>query len=527
MFKLKIRKRNKERKIIWSKIRHYIDFWILCCCCIVAFNIHPNNTTDSEYSSQEKSKMIYVFHDYEWNKYILNEAIHGSANSYEYLFNDEVPDSIKKETNNQYKDSVSLKNEVDSKANNTQSWDYSSETKDNQISIENMIDDLGLSSDNEDNYLIINLSNNESNTNNEISPNGNSDLYIIKEETWSLTIEKETSQKNTTETTTENNSNNTSTDNSENIEVDSINNIELLNAKTFSFVSEWRIIPILVQRNEIPFNSTKTQNLGTVTSSNWNSDTTNSWVTIIPDYASCDTPRWYKIIHWDSVLAYKQLDNAPDICNIERRYCWNWKLSWTYTQQGCSTNENYTFESRWEIQPVSKETEIKWWARQNPDWTVTVKNQKIWAYDFNTRTRSDYSYSDNYKDEGEWVEQTSKPHRWCTTPRWEKIQDWQFIQAFKHENWFSDAPCEAQIRLCTMWELLWTYTESTCKTRDTSFIDRINGSPTRKTYSKEKVERIKKQIKNEEIYYKNARKEYVKSTNSDALDRILRILDED
>jgi hypothetical protein len=46
-----------------------------------------------------------------------------------------------------------------------------------------MIDDLGLSSDNEDNYLIINLSNNESNTSNEISPNGNSDLYIIKEET--------------------------------------------------------------------------------------------------------------------------------------------------------------------------------------------------------------------------------------------------------------------------------------------------------------------------------------------------------
>lgn len=74
---------------------------------------------------------------------------------------------------------------------------------------------------------------------------------------------------------------------------------------------------------------------------------------------------------------------------------------------------------------------------------------------------------------------------------------------------------------------MWTYTESTCKTRDTSFIDRINWSPTWETYSKEKIERVKKQIKNEEIYYENERKNAEKSTNSDALDKILWILDQD
>ena len=74
---------------------------------------------------------------------------------------------------------------------------------------------------------------------------------------------------------------------------------------------------------------------------------------------------------------------------------------------------------------------------------------------------------------------------------------------------------------------MWTYTESTCESRDTSFIDRINGSPTWKTYSKEKLELIKKQIKNENKYYKDARKNETKSTNSIALDKILYILDQD
>lgn len=74
---------------------------------------------------------------------------------------------------------------------------------------------------------------------------------------------------------------------------------------------------------------------------------------------------------------------------------------------------------------------------------------------------------------------------------------------------------------------MWTYTESTCKTRDSSFIDWVNGSPSWNTYSKEKIERIKKQIKNEKKYYENTRKNAEKSTDSDVLDKILYMLDQD
>ena len=78
-----------------------------------------------------------------------------------------------------------------------------------------------------------------------------------------------------------------------------------------------------------------------------------------------------------------------------------------------------------------------------------------------------------------------------------------------------------------MWKLMWTYTESTCKTRDTSFIDWVNGSPSRKTYSEEKLELVKKQMAAEERYYEDTRQNGKKSINSETLDRILYILDQD
>ena len=149
----------------------------------------------------------------------------------------------------------------------------------------------------------------------------------------------------------------------------------------------------------------------------------------------------------------------------------------------------------------------------------------LWKSIIRNGTYTTFNDSDNIRPEDPEVKQTSRPYWDCTTPWWEKVKHWQFVQSFKHANWFSDAPCEAQIRLCSMWKLMWTYAESTCKTWDSSFIDRVNGSPTRNTYSKEKLEWVKKQIKNEQDYYENNRENASRSTNSDALDRILYILD--
>lgn len=498
-------KRQEKSSIIWKRFRNYINISVFICCLIIAFNIHPTKTDDT---NAEIHQMIYIFHDYEWNEYVLNDTVHGAANSSDYLFDTEVPESVK--WNNNYTDSVSLGWNKNWKSENI---------KDNQVSLENIMDDLWIEWDSQNNnQLVIDLSKNPQK---ETQKDPEESSYSIKEdpESSTLTIEKESNDQKDYERTNYNDSDE-----------------DLLVAKAFTYTKEGRTIPTLVPWDELSLNSKDSNILAyNYNNSNWNKKYDNEWkdnrwITIIDDYKDCMTPWWYEIVHWDSVLAYKQIDNAPDICNIERRYCRNWKLSWTYTQQWCSINKNYSYKLWWEAEVPQKDNTIKWGARQNPDWSVTVKSDEIWwsiALEKPNRATTEYSYSDNIRYEDEWIEQTSRPHRDCTTPRWEKIKHGQYIQAFKHANWFSDSPCEAQFRLCSMWELIWTYKESTCKTRDTSFIDWINGSPTRRTYSKEKLDLIKKQIKNDEKYYKNTRKDAEKSTNSEALDRILYILDED
>ena len=517
MNKLKIKK-AKEKKLIWIKLRYYIDFIILVCCSIIAFNISPSNNEKNNNTYSNKQVMTYIFHDYAWNEYIMNDKIHGAPSSWNYLFDNEIPDDLKW-NEIEFVDYAPLEDSDWNLYQNNTGW-----IKDNQISFDDVINDLwaeNLDDQNTDSDILIITIGWDS----EETSNKNDNNYIVKEENQSgnaisLIIER----------IDDNNINNDSLDIENTITTENNNNSrdsnddELLTAKAFTFTKEWRILPILVSRTDLYFDENP------IGYSNWETTSDKDGPTIIPNYADCMTPWWYKIRHWESVLAYKQMYNAPDICNIERRFCWKWKLSGTYTQQWCSINKNYTYEQRWNIKETDSSDEFKWNTKQNSDGSVTVKKHESLAssiFNAPNNTYSDFSKTDNIRVEEPWIEQTNRPHPGCTTPRWEKVNHWDFVQAFKHANWFSDAPCEAQIRLCSVWELMWTYKESTCKTRDTSFIDWINGSPSRETYSKEKIERVKKQIKNEETYYENTRKNAERSTNSDVLDRILYILDQD
>ena len=548
--RLKI-KRLQEKKLIWIRFRHYIDFVILACCAIIAFNIHPSGAAKDENVSLYKPVMIYVFHDYDWNEYIMNDKIHWAPSSWDYLFNDEVPDGVKWDeieftdstslwgtTNNQESgsvneessDSTSLANLI----NNQDSTSSSDENvKNNQISINDIISDLWSDSQDKDSEIKINENSDTLSISvwESVVKSIETGYYTVEERNWwsedsSLIIEK-----------VEDNSWNSMADEEENRVENNEGNEESV-AKIFTFVKEGWILPTLTSRNDLYFGDSKeiiAYNDNTLGNSNYIENSSNGktdkewWITIIDAYADCMTPWWYKIPHWDSVLAYEQMEDTPDICNIERRFCWKWKLSGTYTQQWCSINNDYTYEQRWDIKVEQKVDDwFVWNIRQNADGSVTLKNKgNLWKSIMRKSTYTTFNDSDNIRPEDPEVKQTSRPYWDCTAPWWEKVKHWQFIQAFKHANWFSDAPCEAQIRLCSMWELMWTFSESTCKTRNTSFIDWVNGSPTRKTYSEEKLELVKKQIKAEEKYYKEARKNADRSTNSINLDKILYILDQD
>ena len=241
-------------------------------------------------------------------------------------------------------------------------------------------------------------------------------------------------------------------------------------------------------------------------------------------------------MHWNSVLAYQQMEDAPWICNIERRFCRDGKLSWKYTQQWCSTatqsfqNIQQQSDIRYEYdsQPTNTNktknwANSKWGSKNTSKSTIAVKPLWTWSFAFDKPSQSFTNNlwpNDNIVNDPE-VDQTSRPTWDCVTPRWETVPHGQIVQAFKYANWFNDAPCETQFRLCSMWNLMWTFSESSCKPRDTSFIDWINWSPTRETYSEEKLQWVRKLIEYEQFYDRD----YKRFTNSEALDKIMNILD--
>lgn len=506
MKKINLKTNNAERKLIWRKIRCYIDCIIMVCCLVVAFNIHPNSSIQTTNDNTEKNIMKYIFHDYDWNTYILNDTTHGTTNSLDYLFNEDIPDSLKNDTGN-LTWTASLANATKNQETTPENENVDTENniKDNQISIDEIIQELW--SDEISGDLVIDFDNLISDT------WDNQDAYytVTENSDWTVIV----ISKNNGETVNEE----SNVDEEENTVSE-----PYLTGKVFTFIVDGYVQPILIPRDQLVFNKsgrtiTYIDDTGYI-----NIEDAKTWVTIIDEYEDCMTPRWYKIVHWDSVLAYKQMDNAPDICNIERRFCWKGKLSGTYTQQWCSINTNYTYTQRWEAEVSTKDEDVTPDVVQNPDWSVKVNDKEIWSSFFFERPSKKstpwYYQSDNIVVDEE-VEQTTRPHRGCTTPWWEKMKHWEIVQAFKHANGFSDAPCQAQIRLCSMWDLMWSYTQPNCKTRDTSFIDRINGSPTWETYSKEKLDWVKKLIKAEQSY----NVDYGRRTNIDELDRILDILE--
>lgn len=514
MKKIKV-KRIKEKKIIWNRTKHYIILWIITCCLIVSFNLHPNN----KLTSSNNNEMIYVFHDYERNSYILNNSFHGSAEDLEYLFNDSTPKTIKWEDNNI--GTVSLENlEIN-------------DTYDNQISIENIMNELWIDNtyiitdESKENTLTIDLSNNSKENNN---------LYQTTQDWQTLTITK--SKKII------------SLKNNWNFKNDNINKDWII-VKDFEKISESWILPSLISRNHLKnpdvYASYEDEYNYTNLDENSKNDTTileektSWWINTLPDYADCTTPRWYKISHWESVLAYKQIDNIPNICNIEKRICWNWKLSWTYSQQWCSINNNQTNTNQNTSQDTSKTTDsyknnqnsyihnsdptIKLNTRQNKDWSVSVyKAETEWSFIFdkpsNTSTEF-HHWNDNIKTYGS-VQQTKEKHANCITPWWEEVLHGQLVQAFKHANWFYDIPCETQIRLCSMWKLDGSYSQESCKLWESSFYNRFNWGTNKDKYYENKIKKIKQKIQDEEKYYNEIRW----LSEEEALDKIFYRLDE-
>lgn len=206
-------------------------------------------------------------------------------------------------------------------------------------------------------------------------------------------------------------------------------------------------------------------------------DPITSTVNIIEEKKWCRTPRWKIMEHWESVLAYQQRSDTPDICNIQRRICNDWILLWNFQQKACKTNVAYYYKkeevisyNEKKIDPLIqpwKDVPINKWEVFDIDWKInpSINPDTIWDNNINNPSNSEWNT----------VEQESMIRPNCISPRWEIILNWQFVKAYKYKNWFIDHPCEVQLRPCDNWNLEWLYTQQSCKHRDISFEDFMDG----------------------------------------------------
>ena len=255
---------------------------------------------------------------------------------------------------------------------------------------------------------------------------------------------------------------------------------------------------------------------------------------LIPNYRQCMTPRGYKIDHWESIIAYKQDKNTYDDCNLERRYCYDGKLSGTFTEKSCKVNSKYSYYEK---------TFVSYYTNQKSDLIQSEKQPQYREENYKTNkhgieeildVKPVHQITDYYtteptvREEKSEIEQHSFQHENCRAPWGEKVNHWQFVKAYKHKNGFSDYPCEVQIRLCVDWELEWTYQYDSCYGWNTSYLDRLDGYPTRwsmdlKPLTGKKLEYVNNLRKIESEYEKIEEGHF----KTPLRDKILDLLDEE
>ena len=253
------------------------------------------------------------------------------------------------------------------------------------------------------------------------------------------------------------------------------------------------------------------------------------WVHLLPNYKSCKTPRWYTIAHGESVVAYQQDLNTYDSCNLERRICFDGKLSGTFTAQSCKVNTKYTYyqkkfvayntdEKSPLIQPEQRKKFNDHNFPQDPDDVETFIHD-VPVY----QTTEFLEEGTIYRDEEDEVEQRNRKGHSCRTPRGEKVDNKKFVKAYKHKNGFSDLPCEVQIRMCLNGELEGDFEYDSCTPWNISYMERMDGKVNFdvRPISQKKIDYLKKLRKSEETYTK----EYI--DDEEFTDEVLSILDHD
>lgn len=179
---------------------------------------------------------------------------------------------------------------------------------------------------------------------------------------------------------------------------------------------------------------------------------------------SCITPWKTLLKHGESVIAYEQRKDAPNVCNAQRRTCNNGVLNWTYMQWFCDEGVEYKYTR---VKVISYNNNAPGELIQNPWYAKNDSSEFDTRGKINPDTKIPKTDWDNsVKD---WTKKDSNINLWkktnydCASPWWDVVQHGQFIKAYRSPVWYTDQLCQVELRLCLDWVLNWAYTNKTCE----------------------------------------------------------------
>ena len=186
----------------------------------------------------------------------------------------------------------------------------------------------------------------------------------------------------------------------------------------------------------------------------------------------CISPRNTTVKNWDFIMAYQQRTDVNNLCNVEKRYCNDWLLWGTYSQEKCNENTKYEYQTAEVKSYIEKPNDlfvqpkkpINNSATFSTDWKINTSNTS------NTNRWYSESWAKIINEKETWLKYISNPSD-CKDPRWNVIKNWQFVTAYKTPVGFIDLECKSEYRYCTDWKLGWSYSYKECNYKDITYND--------------------------------------------------------
>lgn len=194
---------------------------------------------------------------------------------------------------------------------------------------------------------------------------------------------------------------------------------------------------------------------------------------------SCTTVWGEKVENQDFVLAYQQRSDVNSLCNVQKRYCSNGKLTGTYTQKSCKEDLKYSYtkviptaenDSNYVDPFIQPSDPSLSGAKFDLNWKIVSTNKPL------------DNWSDSWKSlmvsTGPYVTQINSPTtNSCSTPWGEKVPFGTFVKAYKSSVWLIDMPCDVEIRLCTKAWLKGSFKQSSCTYKNMTYSDYLLDRP--------------------------------------------------